>query len=336
MELNVNGVNGGLPVSQVALTSATEKLAEMKGGAPAGVLSGASLSISGGGTNLEKLLAQMELEDEERRLKLARERLASAFELIQAMNLEQGVTHSEAYTQLDEYATQVEALERAIQAKEREISAQERTVGAAEREVTQATRELNAAQSALETAQGGVQAAEQEVAAAQAEVDGMTQAPGESDEAFAQRQAEAQAALATAQGKLASAQAAAATAGESVASAQTAVNAAQAKVDQEQVKLQTLKDEKQAMQTERDDLNGRIDALWDKLNDDELRALMEAMRLGASDVQSILEKRPDEENEDRETEMVQREAPTSIVQRALDRYEKRLQETIEAKREAMV
>ena len=60
------------------------------------------------------------------------------------------------------------------------------------------------------------------------------------------------------------------------------------------------------------------------------------MKLSAADVQTILDKEPLESDDERTEMLAQREAPAKAIFKALENYEKRLQDSIEAKRETMV
>lgn len=323
MELNVNAADLKANVSAINLASATAKVAEMSGSqASAPILGGANVRVAAGGGDLEKLLAQMQLEDEEKRLKMARERLASVLDLIEAMNAQQASAHSEAYTKIDQYAREMEEIEAAISAKEQEISRQDTTIQQAQRDVSSAQQVSDRAQHEMVTAQGFVDNA-------QAELDGLTQAPDESDADFAARQAQAQANLAQAQQVLANAQNTAAQASANLDVARTNLETALATKTQ-------LETESVELQAQLASLSGKIDEQWGKLNDDELRALIEVMKLSAADVQTILNKESLEKDEDREAQMIQREAPAKTILKALDDYAKRLQESIDAQREAMI
>lgn len=323
MELNVNAADLKANVSAINLASATAKVAEMSGSqASAPILGGANVRVAAGGGDLEKLLAQMQLEDEEKRLKMARERLASVLDLIEAMNAQQASAHSEAYTKIDQYAREMEEIEAAISAKEQEISRQDTTI-------QQAQRDVSSAQQVSDRAQREVASAQRAVDSAQTALDGLTQRPGESDADFAARQAQAEADLAQAQQALANTQASAGQASAALSMAQDNLAAAQASKTQ-------MESEKSALQTRLSDLAEDIDEQWGKLNDDELRALIEVMKLSAADVQTILNKESLEKDDDREAQMIQREAPAKTILKALDDYAKRLQESIDAQREAMI
>ena len=67
-----------------------------------------------------------------------------------------------------------------------------------------------------------------------------------------------------------------------------------------------------------------------------IAAQKNAYRQSAADVQTILNKESLEKDEDREAQMIQREAPAKTILKALDDYAKRLQESIDAQREAMI
>lgn len=338
MDTSVNSVNlSAATVSAAQAANLTAQVAAKVAGqaGSASVLGGASVNVSSA-MDLDKLLAQLKLEDEEKRLQMARERLASALELISAMNAQQGLAHSEAYDKISEYAAQLDSVERQIKAKEDAIKQQEKSVAAAERDVRAAERDVTAAQTAQEQAQREVAAAEQVVAAAQDAVDGLRRGEGESEADYNRRVEEANQALAAAQNTLASAQAAATAAGRTLASAQAALGTALNTLAAAEQALTALQDEKGALETQQAELTAKIDEQWSKLNDDELRLLAEVLRMDASDVQSILNKEPDEKSESQEAQMMQREDPAKIILRALKKYEDRLQDAIEAKREVMI
>lgn len=323
MELNVNTTNVNANVSAINLASATGKAAEMSGSqATTPLLGGAGLTVSMSGSKLDKLVAQMQLEEEDKRLKLARERLAAALDLIDAMNAQREAEHSEAYTKIDQYAREMESVEAQIAAKESAISGQDTAI-------QQAQREVNNAQKNVDRAQREVASAQRAVDSAQSALDGLTQRPGESDADFAARQAQAEADLAQAQQALANTQASAGQASAALSAAQDNLSAAQASKAQ-------MESEKSALQTRLSELAGQIDEQWGKLNDEEVRALLDAMKLSAADVQSILDKEPLESDDERAEKLAQREAPAKAIFKALENYEKRLQDSIEAKRETMV
>lgn len=337
MKVNVNAATIGASVSATALQSVSTKMAELLGtGETRSILGDASVSVSAGGMDLDQLLAELTLEEEERRLKLARERLASALELINAMNEQQGVAHSEAYAKINDYSMQLESVDQQIRSTEQAAAQAQRDVTQAQQGVTQAQKELTAVQKTQAQAQRKEAAAQAEVDQAQAALDSMTQGADETPEAYAQRQAEARATLSNAQAKLAAAQASTASAGQSVAAAEAALASAQSTLDSAQARQRTLSNQKASLETQRTDLSNRIDEQWNKLNDDELRVLLEAMKLDASDVQSILDKEVEERDEAQEAAMAQREAPAKIILKALERYEMRLQDSISEKRDMMI
>lgn len=323
MELNVNATQVNANVSALNLASATEKVAEMSGSqATTPLLGGAGVTVSVSGSRLDKLVAQMQLEEEDKRLKLARDRLAAALDLIDAMNAQREIEHTEAYNKIDQYARELARIEAQIATKDSDISRQDTTIQQAQREVSSAQRNYDRAQREVATAQRAVDNA-------QAALDGLTQAPGESDADFAARQAQAEANLAQAQQALANTQA-------SAGQASAALSAAQANLDAATASKAQLEGEKGDLQRRQSELADLIDAQWGSLNSDEVRALLEAMKLSAADVQSIIDKEPLEKDEEQEAMLAQRAAPAKTIFKALEDYEMRLQESIEAKRETMI
>lgn len=325
--MNVNIVNLN-SVSSADLASAVEKLqtstVETTAATSSTAVSGSSANITiTKASDLEKLLNQLRLENEEKSLEVAKERLAQAAVLIQALGEEVSTMYDTYSAKVTEAETALQEIQEKLETKESELTALQKEITGtlspavtsaqsnydkASAGVTSAQTALDDANSALATLQASGTATAEEIAAA---TEAVTQATTTLDSAKA-KQTEAQTKL---------------------TEAQTALTTAQAKETTLKTEISTLKTDETTAEKNVTNahtaLNTFVNTLVGLLND---------QGITVADVEHLLETQMDAmEQDDEESETVQTtKTPVEIIMDALRDYVDELRDDILTNREQMV
>ena len=300
-----------------------------------------NLTVSSAPLNLDALVAKLNVETADTKETTAKMTLSSAFETVIAKAIESGNVSAKNMEildaasgmseQLDEVNAKIPQLEKDVKQLEQDVAKKQNDVNVAQNNVNQLTNDLEQLKQQETRTNKDVQNRQAEVDSLKkqiaAETDPAKRAQLENQLAVAEGQlTKAKKALTDIQGKitgtqqsLTAAQATLATAQNDLASAKTALN-------NKKTELQTAKEQKAALEQQ---LKDKMSELTDV---DVIRALAEALKMDAADVQNLVQDNKAERSEEQE-KYLDKHNPLRIMQDAVANYDQEILDTIASKRE---
>ncbi len=341
VKLNTNATVN--PLQQANLQSVLNTLDAQAPLSP--LLSKASnLQVSSAPVDLDALVAKLNVETSDKQESVAKTTLASAFTNVIARTLESGNVsehNMEVLNEAKEYGTQLNNTKESIRALNQEIQSLQREIAQGEKQVNTDQQKVNTLTKKVADLQKQKTQAEKNVEALQADVDSLNSLIDSETDPVQKAKLEKQ--LTDAETKLAKAQNQLTTIETNLSTANTNLTQAQTTLSTHQTNLAakktSLAEKQQALSnanTSKADLEKKINDKMNELTDvDVIRALAEALKMDASDVQNLTQDNKAERSEEQE-KYLETHSPLRIIQDAIANHDQDILDTIASKREEKI